>query len=145
VLAQLGVARFIRRSLNRDGSCCGNSLLSSGDREIEIGRIDAHERLTQLHDLSGIDEAQDHLASHAEAEIALDPRGDHPGVSPLDPGGRLDFDDLHETIRRPRIGLLLCLAGGKAEYRECGSNGARWRERSGHRGAPQEWSSPESR
>jgi hypothetical protein len=44
-----------------------------------VGGVDAHQGLAPAHGLAGVDQALDDLAPDAEAQLALDPGGDHAG------------------------------------------------------------------
>jgi hypothetical protein len=47
--------------------------------QLQIGGIDAHQRLAALDGLAGIDQPLQYLAGDAETEVALDPGGDGAG------------------------------------------------------------------
>ncbi len=76
--AQIAVAGFVLRRLLRTRSrgAHGFSLCMCG--ELQIDRVDAHERLPALDGLPRIDKAFQHLAGHTEAEVALHPGSDDP-------------------------------------------------------------------
>ena len=75
------------------------------EREIEILLVEAHERLAGVNLLADIDEALDHLARNAKAEIALHARRNDARECPLGGHGRLRDGDLDELGSLTRIEL----------------------------------------
>ena len=104
-LAQLAVPGLVGRRLDREGAGGGDRFLPGREGELEIRRVEAHERLAGADGLPGVDQPLDHLARDAEAEIALDPGGDDARERPL--GGS-------EPALRWRSGRAAVLDAGRS-------------------------------
>ena len=62
---------------------CAQLLGGSVSAELEVGAVDACERLPALHGLTEIDQPSSHLAANAERDVSFVARGDAAGVAPL--------------------------------------------------------------
>ena len=77
--AQVAVTGFILRRLLGPRPSGGDRFLLSMHSELQIDRVDAHERLPALDGLPRIHEPFQYLAGDSETQIALHPSGDGPG------------------------------------------------------------------
>ena len=68
---KLAIPRFVGPCLGSQRARRRDRVFLGGQREVEILRVEAHERLAGVNLLADIDEALDHLARNAKAEIAL--------------------------------------------------------------------------
>ena len=102
---ELAIAHLVTPSLDGRGARCRDGVFLGGQREVEILRIEAHERLAGVNLLADIDEALDHLARNAKTEIALDTRRNNPRECPPGGHGRLRASDLDELGSLTRIEL----------------------------------------
>src|SRR5438874_11491680 len=63
---KLAIPRFVGPRLGSQCARRRNRVFLGGQREVEIPRVEAHERLAGAHLLPDIDEAFDHLARNAK-------------------------------------------------------------------------------
>jgi hypothetical protein len=102
---ELAIARLVSFRLNGQGARRRDRVFLGAEREIEILLVEAHERLAGLDILPNVNEALDHLARNAKAEIALDARRNDARECPLGYPGRLCDGGLDKPRSLARIGL----------------------------------------
>jgi hypothetical protein len=71
---EIAIALFIGGGLERAGTRRIDRIMCGLSAQTVVGAVDAHQGLTLVHHLPRIDEAFDHLAGDAKAQIALHPR-----------------------------------------------------------------------
>ena len=83
--------------------------------ELQVDRIEAQKHLATLDGLAGIDQALQHLAGHAETQVALHPGRDDAGEGARCSGCRLDGGDANQWRVSAGIGGRLVATGEQHE------------------------------
>lgn len=94
--AQGAVTSFVIAGLLSPCPRCGHRLALGMGGELQVDRIEAQKHLATLDCLAGIDQTLQHLAGHAETQVALHPGRDDAGEGARCSGCRLDGGDANQ-------------------------------------------------